>query len=108
MNGYFAVGGSGSPLAGTVAGTDLQVAGRCLRVNHKYMQVAWRLSKMLVARCGLRVARCGLRVARCELRLPNVEGLGNSLAYPYGVSMAYLCNFFVLSGIDFIFGMVLV
>ena len=42
------------------------------------------------------------------MRLPNVEGLGNSLAYAYGVSMAYLCNSFVLSGIDFIFGMVLV
>ena len=53
------------------------------------------------------VAKCGLRVARCELQLPNVEGLGNSLAYAYGVSMAYLCNSFVLSGIDFIFGMVL-
>ena len=49
-----------------------------------------------------------LQVARCGLQLPNVEGLGNSLAYAYGVSMAYLCNFFVLSGIDFIFDMVLV
>ena len=90
------VGGSGSPLA--VEATDLQVVGRCLRVNHKYMWVAWRLSK---------IARCGWRVARCELRLPNVEGLGSSLVYAYGVSMAYLCNSFVLSGIGFIFGMVL-
>ena len=49
-----------------------------------------------------------MRVARCELRLPNVEGLGSSMAYAYGLSMAYLCNSFVLSGIDFIFGMVLV
>ena len=49
-----------------------------------------------------------MRVARCELRLPNVEGLGNSMAYAYGLSMAYLCNSFVLTGIDFIFGMVLV
>ena len=56
-------------------------------------------------KCGSRV---GLQVARCELRLPNIEGLGNSLAYAYGVSMAYLCNSFVLSGIDFIFGMMLV
>ena len=70
--------------------------------------VASREMWLQVARCGLRVARCGLRVARCELRLPNVEGLGSSLAYAYGVSMAYLCNSFVLSGIDFIFGMVLV
>ena len=58
----------------------------------------------------LQVARCGCRSrdAGCESRLPNVEGLGNSLAYAYGVSMAHLCNSFVLSGIDFIFGMVLV
>ena len=54
-------------------------------------------------KCGSRV-----RVARCELRLPNVEGFGNSMAYAYGLSMVYLCNSFVLSGIDFIFGMVLV
>ena len=60
--------------------------------------VASRKMRLQVAGCG-----CG-----CELRLPNVEGLGNSLAYAYGVSMAYLCNSFVLSGIDFIFGMVLV
>ena len=72
---------------------------------------------MRVARCGCRsrdagcesrVASRGLRVARCELRLPIVERLGNSLAYTYGVSKACLCNSFVLSGIDFIFGMVLV
>ena len=46
-----------------------------------------RLSKMRVAVAGreMQIASCGLRVARCELRLPNVEGLGNS--------MAYLCTF---------------
>ena len=64
--------------------------------------------ELQVVRCELQVAKCGLRVARCELQLPNVKGLGNSLGYAYGVSMAYLCNSFVLSGIEFIFGMVLV
>ena len=78
---------------------------------------------MRVASRGLQVAICGyesrdagvasremrLQVARCGLRLPNVEGLGNSLAYAYGVSMAYLCNSFALSGMSiYIFGMVLV
>ena len=60
--------------------------------------------------CRSRDAVAGreMRVASREMRLPNVEGLGNSLAYAYSVSMAYLCNSFVLSGIDFIFGMVLV
>ena len=43
---------------------------------------------------------CEMRDAGCELRLPNVEGLGNSLAYAYGVSMVYLCNSFVLSSIS--------
>ena len=72
------------------------------------MRVASREIRLQVARCGLQVARCGLRVARCGLRLANVEELENSLAYVYGVSMAYLCNSFVLNDIDFIFGMVLV
>ena len=78
----------------------LQVV-RC--VAGREMRVASRETRLQVARCC-----CESRVARCELRLPNVEGLGNSLAYAYGVSMAYLCNSFVSSGIDFIFGMVLV
>ena len=60
------------------------------------------------AGCESRDAVCKMWVAGREMRLPNVEGLGNSLAYANGVSMAYLCNSFVLSGIDFIFGMVLV
>ena len=47
-----------------VAVTDLQVTGRCLRVNHKYMQVAWILSKMRVARCELRDASCDCHMWR--------------------------------------------
>ena len=46
--------------------------------------------------CRSRDAGCEMRVASSEMRLPNVEGLGNS--------MAYLCNSSVLSGIDVIFG----
>ena len=41
-----------------------------------------RLSEMRLAVAGREMR---LRVAICELRLPNVEGLGNS--------MAYLCTF---------------
>ena len=58
-----------------------------------------------------------------QLSPPEGVGIGESLAYVngvamgwplaylwhiHGVPMAYLCNSFVLSGIDFIFGMVLV
>ena len=79
-----------------------------MRVASCEMRVAGREMRLRVARYGLQNANDVLRVARYELHLPNVEGLGNSLAYAYGVSMAYLCNSFVLSGINFIFGMVLV
>ena len=49
--------------------------------------------------------------ARDAVESPEGVGIGESLAYLWrihGVPMAYLCNSFVLSGIDFIFGMVLV
>ena len=61
--------------------------------------------------------------ARHAVESPEGIGIGESLAYAngvairwplaylwriHGVPMAYLCNSFVLSGIDFIFGMVLV
>ena len=43
-----------------------------------------------------------------RVAIAKCRGIGNSLAYAYGLSMVYLCNSFALSGIDFIFGMVLV
>ena len=61
--------------------------------------------------------------ARDAVESPEGVGIGESLAYANGIAMgwplaylsgihrvpmAYLCNSFVLSGIDFIFGMVLV
>ena len=89
-----------------VARCGLQVADANAGCRSRMrMRVAGRGMRMRVAVAG---CECGLRVARCDLLLPNFEGMGNSLAYAYGVSMAYLCNSFVLSGIDFIFGMVLV
>ena len=83
-------------------------------------------SRLQVARCGcesrdagcrsrdagremrLQVASasCELRVASCDCQMSRDWGI--LLAYAYSVSMVYLCNSFVLSGIDFIFGMVLV
>ena len=75
-----------------VAGREMRVAGR----------------EMWVAGCEMRVAGHEMRVASREMRVAIAKCIGNSLAYAYGVSMAYLCNSFVLSGIDFIFGMVLV
>ena len=57
----------------------MRVAGRDMQVTGRDMQVAGR----------------DMRVASREMRLPNVEGLGNSLVYAYGVSMAYLRNSFV-------------
>ena len=90
------------------AGLRVRVARCGLRVTRCGLQVV--RCRLQVANCVLRVvdAGCEMRDASCELRLPNVEGLGNSLPYAYGISMAYLCNSFVLSGIDFIFGMILV
>ena len=69
------VGGSGSPLARC----GYRFAGRGSMLAGQSQIYAGRLE--IVKNAG---ARCGLRVARCELRLPNVEGLGNSLAYAYG------------------------
>ena len=59
------------------------------------MRVASREMRVQIARSGLQIMRCGMRVAIVKCR-----GIGESLAY--------LCNSFVLTGIDFIFGMVLV
>ena len=57
-----------------------------------------RLSKMRVAGCRSRDAGCEMRVA-----IAKCQGIGEF----YGIPL-YFCNSFVLSGIDFIFGMVLV
>ena len=104
VNGYFA----GRRVRVTTCGLRYRFAGRgsMLASQSEICESIRNICRSLgdCLKCGLR----GLRVARCELQLPNVEGLENSLAYAYGISMAYLCNSFVLSGIDFIFGMVLV
>ena len=68
-----------------------------MRVACREMRVAGR--KMWVSGRKMRVAICEMRVAIAKCR-----GIGEF----YGISMAYVCNSFVLSGIDFIFGMVLV
>ena len=91
------VGGSGSSLAGggyRFAGRGHRFAGRgrCLRVNHKYMQVALRLSKMRVASAG-----CESRDASCDCQMSrDWEFFGVCLA------MAYPWHTFVLSGIGFL------
>ena len=77
-------------------------------VASREMWVASREMRLQVARCGceMRVASREMRVASREMRvsIAKCRGIGEFS----GVSMAYLCNSFVLSGIDFIFGMVLV
>ena len=78
------------------------------------VMVAGREIGLRVARCRLQVMTCRLQVATCGLRdaIPKYRGIGElsglRLWRIHGISMAYLCNSFVLSGIDFIFGMVLV
>ena len=77
------------------AGHMLQDAGQLEQNAVTHLRLS-SVSRVQVERCGLRVARCKLRFAKCR-------GIGEF----YGV-LLYLCNSFVLSGIDFIFGMVLV
>ena len=57
-------------------------------------------------KCESRVAGRKMQVASCEMQvaIAKCQGIGEF----FGISMAYLCNSFVLSDIDFIFGMVLV
>ena len=74
-----------------------------MRVADPEMRViCCKMRSLISDYLNMRVAGSRPRDAGCESRdaIAKCRGIGNF--------MAYLCNSFVLSGIDFIFGMVLV